>query len=58
MLAWSDSDPIDCLQNKNNDQKSIGFQKSAVKSQNKNQTTHQQEREFKRILEEVMIDER
>ncbi|WPS88335.1 hypothetical protein SMD22_05000 [Brevibacillus halotolerans] len=58
MLAWSDSDPIDCLQNKNNDQKSFGFQKSAVKSQNKNQTSHQQEREFKRTLEEVMINER
>ncbi|WP_175393397.1 hypothetical protein [Brevibacillus laterosporus] len=58
MLAWNDSDPIDCLRNKNNNQKYRDFQKSAVKSQNKNQTSHQQEREFKRTLEEVMINER
>lgn len=54
MLAWSDSDSIDCLQNKNNDQKPFGFQKSAVKSQNKNQTSHQQEREP--LLKKISCD--
>ncbi|AIG24923.1 hypothetical protein BRLA_c005650 [Brevibacillus laterosporus LMG 15441] len=54
MLAWSDSDPIDCLRNKNNNQKYRDFQKSAVKSQNKSQTSHQQEREP--LLKKISCD--